>query len=340
LYDADDARACLPLFRTVNYGQRLEVGHGIAVTYFDAGHTLGSAMLQVDVEQSHSWTKIIFSGDIGRPGKPILKDPTAFKDADYVVMESTYGDRQLDSPENMVARLADSVNWTVRSGGNIVIPSFALERSQEILYYLNRLLLENTIPHLMVFVDSPMAVGITDIFDRHHELMDQEVVDLIRRGKSPFDFPGLHLVRTVDQSKSINHIKGTVVIISGSGMCTGGRIKHHLAANISRPDSSVLFVGYQAAGTLGREIVDGAKRVRILGQYYPVEARVEYMHGFSGHADQRELLSWLFSLTKPPKAVFVTHGDPDVSENFARMIKEKRGWDATAPNYGDEVLLD
>lgn len=340
LYDTGDAKSCLPLFRPVSYGRPIEIASGIEVTFFDAGHTLGSAMLQVKITEGGKSITVIFSGDIGREGKPILMDPTTFKEADYVVMESTYGDTVLDSAEQMVPKLAESVNRTARAGGNILIPSFALERAQEILYYLNRLLIENNIPHLVVFLDSPMAVSITEIFEHHHELLDEETMDLIHKGESPFDFPGLHLVRTVEESKAINHIKGTAVIISGSGMCTGGRIKHHLAANIARPDSAVLFVGYQAAGTLGREIVEGARQVRILGQNYPVEAKVEYLHGFSGHADQRQLLAWLFSLTKPPKHVFITHGEAKVADDFARLVREKSGWDATAADYREEAVLD
>jgi metallo-beta-lactamase family protein len=228
----------------------------------------------------------------------------------------------------------------VKAGGNIIIPSFALERSQEVLYHLNQLLMKNAIPHLMVFVDSPMAVSITDIFKQHPELMDPEMLRLIKDGNSPFAFPGLHMVRTTDQSKAINHIAGTIIVIAGSGMCTGGRIKHHLVANISRPDSCILFVGYQAAGTLGREIVDGAKQVRIFGEQRPVNARIVYLTGFSGHADQKELMDWLLNLEKAPKHIFVTHGEPSVADGFAKLIKERTGWQATVPDYRDEVILD
>lgn len=340
LYTTEDVEACLPLFTAVDYRERVKIGRSIDVAFFDAGHTLGSAMLQVRITQDGTRRTILFSGDMGRPRKPILMDPTVFKEADYVVVESTYGDRDLERPGDMPDKLAENINRTVRAGGNIVIPSFALERSQELLYYLNQLLLKDAIPHLMVFLDSPMAVSITEVFERHPELWDEETLSLMHSGNSPFDFPGLNLVRTAAQSKAINHIIGSVIIIAGSGMCTGGRIKHHLVANISRADSTILFVGYQAAGTLGREIVDGAGEVRILGQSYAVKARVVYLRGFSGHADRQQLLKWLLSLTKPPKGVFVTHGESDVVDGFASLVREQTGWNVMSPEYGDEVVLD
>jgi metallo-beta-lactamase family protein len=292
------------------------------------------------VRQNGDERTILFSGDIGGWGKPILHDPTLFEEADYVIVESTYGDRLLESSEKAAGKLAEVINTTVKAGGNTVIPSFALERSQEILYYLNRLLLEDRIPHLMVFVDSPMAVSVTEVFEHHSELFDEEMVELMRRRKPPFDFPGLKLVRTVDESKAINHIAGSVAIIAGSGMCTGGRIKYHLVTNISRPESTILFVGYQAVGTLGRHIVGGAKEVRILGQYYPVRAGVVQLNGFSTHADKDELIRWLSSLNRPPKRLFVTHGEPSVSQHFASLVRDKTGWEVVVPNYQDEVFLD
>jgi metallo-beta-lactamase family protein len=340
LYDIDDAEDCFPLFKKVTYGKTISIAHGIEATFFEAGHTLGSASICLRIQQGNNQRTILFSGDLGRQGKPIIMDPTMFTQADYVVIESTYGDRILDLPNNMLPLLAENINWTVKEGGNIIIPSFALERSQEVLYYLNQLLLSNTIPHLMVFVDSPMAASITDIFRRHEELMDSETISLIKNGNSPFAFPGLQMVRTTEQSKAINHIKGSVIVIAGSGMCTGGRIKHHLVANISRSDSCILFVGYQASGTLGREIVDGAKEVRIFGQYFPVNARITYLTGFSGHSDQKELLAWLTYMRKTPTHVFVTHGESAVTDSFAALIKERTGWPVTAPNYREEVTLD
>jgi metallo-beta-lactamase family protein len=340
LYTVDDARACSPLFSSTTYGKPVDIGKGIEATFYNGGHVLGSSMIKVRIRQNGEDRTILFSGDIGRWGKPILNDPTLFEEADYVLVESTYGDRPLEPLADAADKLVDVINTTVKSGGNIVIPSFALERSQEILYYLNQFLIEDRMPHLMVFIDSPMAVSITGVFEHHPELFDEEMVKLMRQKKSPFDFRGLSLVRTAEESKAINRIKGTVIIIAGSGMCTGGRIKHHLVTNISRKESTILFVGYQAAGTLGREILEGAKEVRIFGQHYPVKARVTHINGFSAHADRNELLKWLSSLRRPPRRLFVTHGESSTSQHFASLARDKTGWEVTVPEYKDEFLLD
>jgi metallo-beta-lactamase family protein len=340
LYTVDDAKASFPLFSPVKYKKGITIGKGIEATFYDAGHVLGSSMIKVRIWQKGEERTILFSGDVGRRGKPILRDPTFFEEADYVLVESTYGDRLLESVDDAADKLADVINATVKSGGNIVIPSFALERSQEILYYLNEFIIEGRIPHLMVFIDSPMAVDITGVFQHYPELFDEEMVKLMRQKKSPFDFRGLSATRTAEESKAINQIKGTVIIIAGSGMCTGGRIKHHLVTNISRKGSTILFVGYQAVGTLGREIVDGAKKVRILGQRYPVRARVVQIDGFSAHADRDGLLRWLLSLRQPPRRLFVTHGESSVSQHFAALVKDKTGWKVTVPEYKEKFLLD
>ncbi len=340
LYTTDDARASFPLFSPVKYGETTSIGKGIEATFYDAGHVLGSSMIKVRIRQNGEHRTILFSGDIGRRGKPILRDPTLFEESDYVITESTYGDRLLESLEGAASKLAEIINTTVKSGGNIIIPSFALERSQEILYYLNEFLIEGRIPHLMVFIDSPMAVSITRVFKHHPELFDKEMVRLMHQKKSPFDFRGLSLVRTAEESKAINRIKGTVIIIAGSGMCTGGRIKHHLVTNISRKESTILFVGYQAAGTLGRIIVNGAEKVRILGQHYPIKAKIVQINGFSAHADRDGLLNWLSNFRKPPRHLFVTHGEADISQQFASLVRGKMGWKVAVPAYREEFLLD
>jgi len=339
LYSVDDARACLPQLFPVRYEETVELADGVSATFHDAGHILGSSMVKMNVARNGERRSLLFSGDVGRWDRPILRDPTLFQEADYVVVESTYGDRTHESQETIEERLAEVVNSTVKAGGNIVIPSFALERSQEVLYYMNELLMGNRIPHLVVFVDSPMAVTVTDVFQQHPELFDEEMTQLVRHRNSPFEFPGLTMVRTVDQSKAINYISGTAMIIAGSGMCTGGRIKYHLVRNISRPESTVLFVGYQAAGTLGRQIVDGAEEVRILGQRHPVRARVAQIHGFSAHADRDELFRWLSSLQEPPRQVFVVHGESEAAGHFAGFLREKTGWNVSVPQYRDEVVL-
>ena len=340
LYTADDARACLPLFSTANYEQTVSVADGVKVSFHDAGHILGSSMIRVRLTQNGETRTVVFSGDVGRWDVPILRDPTVFDEADYVVVESTYGDKVHEDAKDVEDRLAEVINATWQERGNVIIPSFAVERAQELLYHLNNLLAENRIPHLMVFVDSPMALSVTGVFERHEELFDDEMTRLIRERRSPFHFPGLHESKTTDQSKAINHIRGTVIVIAGSGMCTGGRVKHHLAANISRPESTVLFVGYQAIGTLGRAILDGAKKVRILGEMHRVQSRVARINGFSAHADRNELYRWLSGLQKPPRQVFVTHGESRVAKSFADFLAEKTGWETSVPAYRDEVVLD
>ena len=340
LYTVVDAKASFPLFTPVRYGETVQVGEGVSASFHDAGHVLGSSMIKVGVSQKGENRTILFSGDVGRWDKPILRDPSVFIKTDYVVVESTYGNRLHEDLPDISDSLAQIINSTWKAGGNIVVPSFALQRAQEVLYYLNELLREDRIPHIMVFLDSPMAIAITEVFKRHSELFDKKMSQLVREKRSPFDFPGLKMVQTVDESKAINHISGTVMIIAGSGMCTGGRIKHHLVTNISRRESTILFVGYQAIGTLGRQIVDGARKVRILGQHYPVRARIVQIQGFSAHADRDELFTWLSGLKGAPRRVFVVHGEPEAAQQFGEFVREKTGWQISVPEYGTEALLD
>ena len=340
LYTVKDAEACYPLFHPVPYGRTIQLADGLEAVFHDAGHVLGSSNLMLKVDRNGETRKILFSGDVGRRNRPILKDPTLFDEADYIIVEATYGDRLHEDGDKIAGELAEVINSTVEAGGNIVVPSFALERSQEVLYYMNQLLAARRIPNIMVFFDSPMAVSITEIFEEHLDLFDKEARDIIRSGKSPFSFPGLTRVSTTDESKSINQISGSIMIIAGSGMCNGGRVKHHLVSNISRRESTILFVGYQALGTLGRQIVDGATIVRILGRKYKVKANIIQMHGFSAHADRDELLHWLSSIKNQPRGVFVTHGEEEVAVGFAGLIKDKLGWNVSVPQYRDEVILD
>ena len=340
LYTVKDAEACFPLFYPVPYWEPVNIGDGIEVVFNDAGHVLGSAMLMLEFKQNGDSRKVLFSGDIGRRNRPILKDPTLFDQADYVITESTYGDRLHGDGDKLAEELAEVINSTIKAGGNIVVPSFALERAQEVLYYMSGLLSEGRIPHMMVFIDSPMAVSVTEVFERHLELFDKEAQDIIKSGKSPFDFPGLTRVRTTDESKAINNIAGSIMIIAGAGMCSGGRIKHHLVTNISRPESTIMFVGYQAIGTLGRQIVDGMDKVRILGQMYKVKARIAKLNGFSAHADRDGLLQWLSAIKNPPRQLFVVHGEEEVSSIFAEYVRGKLGWKVSVPHYKDEVMLD
>jgi metallo-beta-lactamase family protein len=340
LYTVADAEKTFPLFFPVEYNQVIDIGHGIEAAFFDAGHVLGSAMIKLRISQGGEKRSIIFSGDIGRWNRPILRDPSVFRYTDYVVMESTYGDRKHKSIETIDDELADIVKSAFAAGGNIIVPSFALQRAQEILYYLNILLMEKRIPALDVYLDSPMAIKITEVYKRYAEIMDQDMRDLLKNHNSPFDFPGLKMIETVEESKALNDIKGTIMIIAGAGMCTGGRIKHHLAQNISRPESTVMFVGYQAEGTLGRQIVDGAESVRIHGRQYPVRAQIVQIQGFSAHADRDELIKWLSKLSVTPKHIFITHGETDSAEQFNKFLREQTGYETSVPNFGDTVRLE
>jgi metallo-beta-lactamase family protein len=345
LYTVEDVRRTLPLLKGVSFRSEAEVAGGISATFHEAGHILGSAMVRLTIPPARAGATsarrtLLFSGDIGRWDKPIIRDPTLFDAADYVVMESTYGDRRHEDPKDLDSLLEEAIVSTYRRGGNVVMPSFAVGRTQEVLYHLNRLLRADRIPHLMVFVDSPMAVEVTKVFSRHAELYDEEMSALVRRHESPFDFPNLKLVSKTEESKAINHLRGTAVIVAGSGMCTAGRIKHHLVHNISREESTLLFVGYQAAGTLGREITGGAREVRIQGETRPVRARVVELHGFSAHADQEELHRWAGALDSVPRRFFVTHGEPEVAERYAASLRERTKSDVVVPEHGDTASLD
>jgi len=339
LYDEKDAENAASRFREVRFGETVPLKGGLEAEFFEAGHILGSASIRVRVGNGRGSRTVLFSGDIGRWNRPIINDPRPCDQADYVLMESTYGDRLHADDSHIADHLAEVVTRTVARGGNIVIPSFAIERSQEVLYYLNALLRENRVPHLLVFLDSPMATRVNDVFGHWPAYLDADMARLIAERRSPFDLPGLVLARSSDDSKAINRISGSSIIIAGAGMCTGGRIKHHLVRNISRPESTVLFVGYQAAGTLGRLILEGARQVRILGETLPVKARVEKIDGFSGHADRDELLRWAGAIRNPPRQAFVVHGEPEVAEKFRGTLVQKLGWNAAVPSPGQTVEL-
>jgi metallo-beta-lactamase family protein len=339
LYTVADAQATLRLFHPVEYNTPVTVADGIEATFHDAGHVLGSSMIKLIFSQNGEKRSIVFSGDIGRWDRPFLHDPDAFRRTDYVVMECTYGDREHQGTESIADDLAEIVKSTFAAGGNIIVPAFALQRAQEILYYLNNLLMAGRIPHLDVYLDSPMAIKITEVYKQYAGQLDREMRELIAHHQSPFDFPGLKFVETVEESKKLNDIKGTAMIIAGSGMCTGGRIKHHLVNNISRPECTILFVGYQAEGTLGRQILDGAKNVRIHGQMRPVRARIAHIQGFSAHADRDELLKWLSRLSAEPRLIFLTHGEANAAESFRDFLKEKTSFKVTVPSYGEKFRL-
>jgi metallo-beta-lactamase family protein len=341
LYTVADAEAVKPHFSSVEYLSCVGVNSNFEGCYYEAGHVLGAAVININIKQDGRNHRVIFSGDIGEPHRPIINDPTLFDEAEYIVIEATYGDRTHEEHENtdIQKQLRDCINRTESAGGNIIIPSFALERSQELLYHLNELFLRKEIPSLPVFLDSPMAIRITEVFKHHAELFDKEMIQRLRQGNSFFNYENLRIVQSVEESKAINNIKESCIIIAGSGMVAGGRVKHHIVNNITRPESTILFVGYQAEGTPGRILLDGAKEIRLLGQVYPVRAHIEKIDGFSAHADRDGLLAWLADIRVPPRCVFITHGEEKAAASFAKVLNERTGWTVKVPQYKDTVEL-
>ena len=340
-YDVSDALTALDFFgRNVAYGESLALNDQVTVRFIDAGHILGSASVIVDVNENGSPRRIVFSGDLGNRGHAVLSDPTPPPKADYVVMETTYGDRLHKRLDESVAELVDAIRRTLARGGNVVIPAFALERSQEILFHLKKAIENKELPDsLTVFLDSPMAVSATEIFRRHAEGFREDLRADMRSGKSPFLLPGLHFTRQTKDSMGINMIRSGAVIMAGSGMCTGGRIKHHLKHNIWRKECSVIFVGFAAEGTLARKIIDGAKEIRLYGETVQVNAQIYTINGFSAHADRQELLDWL-EHAGTPRQVFLVHGDYEKSMSVMEKDLKKRGVSVVCPDLHSEVTLE
>lgn len=323
LYTVLDALNSLEHFgRTAHYGQPLPLTAGIRATFIDAGHILGSACIVLELTEGSHTRRVLFSGDLGLSARPILRDPAAPPQVDAVIMESTYGDRKHKQLQPSIEEFHEAITATVRRGGNVVIPTFALERAQEILFYLHAGREDGSLPGtLQVFLDSPMAISATQIFKRHPECYDAETADLFRTGRDPFQFPGLHFTRETSESMAINQISGGAVILAGAGMCTGGRVRHHLKHNLGRAQCSVVFVGYAAQGTLARSIVDGAKSVSIFGEDYPVKARIHTIGGFSAHAGQDELLAW-HRQTGRPGTTFLVHGEAASMTALGRLLAD------------------
>ncbi len=339
LYTLDDVARTVRLFDPVPYGQPVPLDGDASVTFHDAGHILGSAVVDLQVRENGTPRRILFSGDLGQWDKPIVQDPTVLTHADYVVIESTYGDRDHQQNNGIEAELTEIINSTVQAGGNVVIPTFAVERAQELMFYISRLVRQQKIASVPIFLDSPMAVEVTEVFQRHPECFDEETWAMISAGHSPLRFPGLKLIDSTEQSKQINHLKSPAIIMATSGMCTAGRIKHHLCHNIHRPESTILFVGFQVPGTLGRQILDGNPQVRIHGRMWMVRARIAQIEGFSGHADRSGLLRWLGELRQPPRQLFITHGEEQASLSLAKQVRDSKGWPVTVPEYRQTVDL-
>ena len=338
LYEMNDALGLLQHLWPCEYGEIVDLTREVTVRFTDIGHLLGSASIEVWMKEADVEKKIVFSGDIGNKNKPLIKDPQYTKEADYVVMESTYGDRLHEKGGDHISELARIVQLTLDRGGNVVLPAFAVGRTQELLYFFRHIKMEKLIKghdDFEVYVDSPLAVEATQVFKEN--LMccyDEETKALVERGINPISFPGLKLSITTDESKNINFDAKPKVIISASGMCDAGRIRHHLKHNLWRPECTVIFAGYQAVGTLGRGLIDGARTVKLFGESIDVEAQIETLHDISGHADQKGLLEWLMAFEKKPAQVFVVHGQNGVCDRFAELAASQTGIPAMAPYSG------
>ncbi|MBM3215677.1 MBL fold metallo-hydrolase [Candidatus Poribacteria bacterium] len=339
LYTEQDVLRCLPRLRSVPYERDVLVAPGITATWYDAGHMLGSAHIRVRVDEGGRTTTIAFSGDVGQMANPILRSPTHLDFADIVVCESTYGDRKHPTRDDAMARLGECIASTLERGGNLVIPSFAVGRTQELLFFLKTLLTQERIPELPTFVDSPMAIRATEMFQRHPEAWNESFAARVFGGEDPLYTPKVHFTREAEESRAIALYPPTTLIISASGMCNAGRIKHHLVNNISDPRSTVLFIGYQAEGTLGRLIVEKHNPVRILGSSRDVKARIESISGFSAHADVDGLCAWVGAFGTSPKRVFVTHGEPRAANAFRDRLSSELDCPITIPSLGDSFEL-
>ncbi|MFO7947859.1 MAG: MBL fold metallo-hydrolase [Armatimonadota bacterium] len=338
LYTTEDVAPTLDLFHSVEYNEVVELNEGLRVRFRDAGHILGSASIELWIGTGDDETKLVFSGDIGGYNRPILRDPQEIEEADYLIMEATYGNRIHPPMSDHLADFERVITTVLERGGHLVIPAFAVGRTQEVLYDLNLLLQDGKLPQVPVYLDSPLAIKATEILRDHEEVFDREALSLLESGNRPTDFPGLQFTRTVDESKEINVTEGPFIVISASGMCTAGRVRHHLKRDLPNPNNAVMLVGYQAAGTLGRILQDGVERVKLFGEWLPVNADIHTMSGFSAHADMRQMLKWMSSI-EGLKGVFVTHGEEDAALDFAGTIHRRFGLDVCVPQVDQIVDL-
>lgn len=343
VYTMQDAMEAIRHLHPLPYRQEIQIADGIRIRLVDAGHLLGSASIEMWITENSVEKKIVFSGDIGNLNQPLINDPTYVDSADYVIMESTYGDRAHEPAPDYVNALAKVIERTFDRGGNLVIPSFAVGRTQEMLYFIRQIKEQNLVPehqNFEVYVDSPLAIEATTIFDKHYgDCFDQEAKDLIAKGINPIRFPGLKIAITADESKQINLDQEPKIIISASGMCDAGRIKHHLKHNLWREECTILFVGYQAHGTVGRALIEGAQQIKLFGEEINVAAEITALPGVSGHADCNGLMKWASAFKEKPQKVFVTHGEDTVTEILADRLRGELGYDAVAPFSGWEFDL-
>ena len=339
LYSIEDAARALGLFRSVKYGEEVRLSDDMWLRFHNAGHILGSCIVEIGAHDGSGEQLLVFSGDLGVNGRPIIQDPATVAAADFVVIESTYGDRLHESEAEKERRLTEILREACRDKEKVIIPAFAVGRTQDILYEINKLYREEKIPLIPVYIDSPLAVSATEIFEENSDLFDKETWDFLHAEQSPFNYPKLTLVRDVQDSISLNTMEGPAVIISASGMAEAGRIKHHLKHNLWREAAHVLFIGYQGEGTLGRRIRDGAPTVSIFGEEIAVRAHIHAIDGFSAHADQQGLLDWLQAFSKKPRGVFVTHGEAESRRTLAALIGERLNLNGIIPECGESYDL-
>ena len=350
LYTAEDAAKCLQIFEPVKYDEIIDITENIHVRFNDAGHMLGSSIIELWVDEDGKTTKTVFTGDLGNNDIPLLSSPTMIEDADYLVMESTYGSRLHMRNYEKAEIFLDVVSETLDKEGTVVIPSFAVGRTQEILYEINKLKdlkkddeefkhKYRTLMKAPVYVDSPLAISATEVFRENMDLFDEETQAEISLGDNPLEFPGLKFTMSTEESKALNENPQPSIIISASGMCEVGRIKHHLKHNLWNPNSTILFVGYQAPGTLGYNIVNGAKTVKIFGEEIAVNARIEYIEGYSGHADQEGLMNFIYSFIKKPKHIFIVHGEEESQDVLKEKIESEAQLPVTIPEFGETFEL-
>lgn len=345
LYKTEDAQDSLNYFSPVLYEQYEEIDDVLTVRFIDAGHILGSSIVELWFKENGESTKVVFSGDLGMKDKPIIRDPKIVEKADYLIIESTYGNRFHESPEQRVDKLSRIIIDTVKNKGTVIIPSFAVGRTQEIIYSLNEHYDGNdefskAFKNIPVYIDSPLASKATEIFKKNAHVFDEEARDKILSGDNPLEFKNLHFTHTTDESKALNMSSEPKVIISASGMCNAGRVRHHLKHNLWKKNSSIVFVGYQAEGTLGRRLKNGEKEVRLFGEDIYVQAKIESVEGFSGHADQGGLLDWLKGFKEAPKKVFIVHGEPDARDEFSKKIEDELGFSTVVPKMNSEYLME
>ena len=339
LYTMKDAEECLRYFQAANYDEMIQLADGVKVRFQDAGHILGSAIIEIWIEEGGQEKKIIFSGDLGNSDQPIIRDPSIIEEGDVLWLESTYGDRLHKTREETVQELLKILQEAIAHQAKVVIPAFAVERTQDIIYTLGQLIRKGSIPPIPIYIDSPLAISATEIFKKNSDCFDQETKDLLSGGENPLEIPGIIYTRTTEESKAINEDPRSGIIVSASGMCDAGRIKHHLKHHLWREESHIVIIGYQAEGTIGRRIVDGAKTVRLFGEEIAVKAHIHTLGGFSAHADQKGLLDWVSHIHHPQLVVFVNHGEEKISMELSQLVSQQFHFKTTVPQWREKRVL-